>query len=631
MSLPVNLATFCNAPLSVVFDHTRGSCFSLDWIVNSGLETRNSKASGILTLPSNNSVVSGSMNIVPVAVGLPSDLVLGLDWLQSVGNLDTGMVVYLSSGPLELRNFRFLSSSSTTPMFKHRADIEDREPSSLPASSPMPEDQYPLPVSPGGGPGEVLSPQSTPRTRGVATASTLAASPTPRTRGLNDDDIHDSFVRLAVHEKMSVMSARHQHMHVRGPSERTRKGADTLRAEFLAHQCTEACLVLKSEAMVAGFSAVSLSDTEIYYEQLGSTPECVTVSRACLLPSSTSTSNCSSLLSTAPSTSLLSSAVSQNKYCFPSLVVYTSLERGLGPGPLTENVWTLDFKTSLPPPRLRRRVSYPVPVMETDGLDADRIAGSGTGLRRESFRSAGDVVFLVNTTVHEGGRLVDCHRQEVTRVREGRRPRGIEGEGQMEAGVEYKCKWFGESKQARKRPHRPKRPRRPSRVRPGPKEWQSSPELVNRGPGRMWPRGSRVREESGPDLRRSETAGSEGNSAQEKRSKNKQPRIKTKSETKSEQDVQHMARISEENPEDSTSRKSEYGKRPGSGRIPEGNGTGKVRTRDGECTGKRGPGMDEINEDKARKCTTPRWLENGAARMAEAADAAAEDPGIGRQ
>ncbi|KAJ7240842.1 hypothetical protein B0H12DRAFT_1074661 [Mycena haematopus] len=112
----------------------------------------------------------------------------------------------------------------------------------------------------------------------------------------------------------------------------------------------------------------------------------------------------------------------------------------------------------------------------------------------------------------------------------------------MEAGVEYKCKRFGELKQARKRPHRPKRPRRPSRVRPGPEEWQSSPELVNRGPGRMWPGGSQVREESGPDPRQPETAGSEGNSAQEKRSKNKQPRIKTKSETKSEQDVQHMAR-----------------------------------------------------------------------------------------
>ncbi|KAJ7205150.1 hypothetical protein B0H12DRAFT_1080367 [Mycena haematopus] len=74
---------------------------------------------------------------------------------------------------------------------------------------------------------------------------------------------------------------------------------------------------------------------------------------------------------------------------------------------------------------------------------------------------------------------------------------------------------------------------------------------------------------------------------------------------------------------------SQSTRRPGSGRIPEGNRTGKVRTRDGECTGKRGPGMDEINEDKARKCTTPRWLENGAMRMDERAEAAAEDPRIG--
>ncbi|KAJ7240841.1 hypothetical protein B0H12DRAFT_1134241, partial [Mycena haematopus] len=33
-----------------------------------------------------------------------------------------------------------------------------------------------------------------------------------------------------------------------------------------------------------------------------------------------------------------------------------------------------------------RGVSYPVPGMETDGLDADGIAGSGTGLRRESSK-----------------------------------------------------------------------------------------------------------------------------------------------------------------------------------------------------------------------------------------------------
>ncbi|KAJ7237177.1 hypothetical protein B0H12DRAFT_1139215, partial [Mycena haematopus] len=32
------------------------------------------------------------------------------------------------------------------------------------------------------------------------------------------------------------------------------------------------------------------------------------------------------------------------------------------------------------------KVSYPVPGMETDGLDADGTAGSGTGLRRESSK-----------------------------------------------------------------------------------------------------------------------------------------------------------------------------------------------------------------------------------------------------
>ncbi|KAJ7203448.1 hypothetical protein B0H12DRAFT_1161820 [Mycena haematopus] len=31
-------------------------------------------------------------------------------------------------------------------------------------------------------------------------------------------------------------------------------------------------------------------------------------------------------------------------------------------------------------------LSYPVPGMETDGLDADGTAGSGTGLRRESSK-----------------------------------------------------------------------------------------------------------------------------------------------------------------------------------------------------------------------------------------------------
>ncbi|KAJ7237180.1 hypothetical protein B0H12DRAFT_1139216, partial [Mycena haematopus] len=41
---------------------------------------------------------------------------------------------------------------------------------------------------------------------------------------------------------------------------------------------------------------------------------------------------------------------------------------------------------TFPPLPCPAAVSYPVPGMETDGLDADGIAGTGTGLRRESLK-----------------------------------------------------------------------------------------------------------------------------------------------------------------------------------------------------------------------------------------------------
>ncbi|KAJ6505150.1 hypothetical protein C8R45DRAFT_1090891 [Mycena sanguinolenta] len=188
--------TFCGIPLPVVFDaRTRDSRVSLDWILNSGLCVQHSKASGLITLPSNNGVLSGSMNNVPVAADLPADLVLGLDWLQFVSNSHSGIVVLLSSGPLELRypplpaigtNSEISSSSAGTFPFRWcsfqlfiliRILVynTDMEPSSFPASSST--SSVPSPVSTGGGHGEVLSPQSTPHTRGVATASTLAAPP----------------------------------------------------------------------------------------------------------------------------------------------------------------------------------------------------------------------------------------------------------------------------------------------------------------------------------------------------------------------------------------------------------------------------------------------------------------------
>lgn len=58
------------------------------------------------------------------------------------------------------------------------------------------------------------------------------------------------------------MTARHQHVSARLSGE-TRKTADALRSEFLLHQCTEACLILKSEALLAGFSPESLTPVEV--------------------------------------------------------------------------------------------------------------------------------------------------------------------------------------------------------------------------------------------------------------------------------------------------------------------------------------------------------------------------------
>jgi hypothetical protein len=58
------------------------------------------------------------------------------------------------------------------------------------------------------------------------------------------------------------MTQYHQHVSAR-ESGKKRKSADTLRSEFLIHQCTEACLILKSEALLAGLSPPSLTPVEI--------------------------------------------------------------------------------------------------------------------------------------------------------------------------------------------------------------------------------------------------------------------------------------------------------------------------------------------------------------------------------
>ncbi|KAF7333268.1 ATP-dependent DNA helicase [Mycena sanguinolenta] len=310
MSSPMApLASFCNVPISVVFDSNAAiSSISLDWVMNSRLRTHDSRVSGLLTLPSNTGILSAALSSLSVASSLPCDLVLGLDWFQFVRNSasDTNIIVYLGSGPLEIRRHPLAAFGREPELSCHAASS---------SSSPMPVLRGGIGVdaSPSssflvswGGPRIVSTPSSTPRTRGgdAVAACTLADPFTPppsRTRdviNMNNDmnfdveppmnirersvasrDDRDPFVQMTLQEKKAVvcflvrdqhvalpilrkMATRHQNMSPRG-SGGTWKGADTLRTEFLDHQCIEACLILKSEALAAGLNAVSVVPDEL--------------------------------------------------------------------------------------------------------------------------------------------------------------------------------------------------------------------------------------------------------------------------------------------------------------------------------------------------------------------------------
>ncbi|KAJ7128635.1 hypothetical protein C8R44DRAFT_732960 [Mycena epipterygia] len=263
-----SIPTLCDVPVSAVFNGNAASSSRLDWVMNSGVRTQNSRASGLLSLPCDAGVMSMFLDNISVGAALPSDLVLGLDWFRFVCNSTSAIVVYLSSGPLELRHHHLPTSaasgsSSVAPVF--RGDI-GADPSS---SSPMSR----------GGLGVVSTHSSTPCTRGVA-ACTLADLQTPRTRGvanlnndvnmmpLNNHDLPnhsvplpDPFVRLVEQEKITV------YMCARDSSGKL-KGADILRNEFLAHHCTEVCLILKSEAALARLNPISLSPSELQHCEL---------------------------------------------------------------------------------------------------------------------------------------------------------------------------------------------------------------------------------------------------------------------------------------------------------------------------------------------------------------------------
>ncbi|KAJ7848338.1 hypothetical protein B0H14DRAFT_2768053, partial [Mycena olivaceomarginata] len=69
-------ATFCNIPLSASVDPvSERSLISLDWLLTAGIPAPQSVTSGVLTLPSGNTVCS--MNVkLSVTAGLLYDLVL---------------------------------------------------------------------------------------------------------------------------------------------------------------------------------------------------------------------------------------------------------------------------------------------------------------------------------------------------------------------------------------------------------------------------------------------------------------------------------------------------------------------------------------------------------------------------
>ncbi|KAJ7896891.1 hypothetical protein B0H13DRAFT_2033311 [Mycena leptocephala] len=106
-------ATFCDMPMSAIFDgNATSSSIALDWVMNSGLRTASSRASGRLTLPSDTGNISMSMDNLSVDASPLSDLVLGMDWFCFARNSAPGVVVHLASGPLALLDSPMLGSDS---------------------------------------------------------------------------------------------------------------------------------------------------------------------------------------------------------------------------------------------------------------------------------------------------------------------------------------------------------------------------------------------------------------------------------------------------------------------------------------------------------------------------------------
>ncbi|KAJ7109691.1 hypothetical protein C8R43DRAFT_1139493 [Mycena crocata] len=96
-------ATFCNLPLSTAFNcNAEKSVLSLEWVLNFGVSTVRSTASGILTLPCEGGVFPLEINL-PIVTSLPFDLVLGRDCLQYCRESAPDTTIYLSTEQINLR------------------------------------------------------------------------------------------------------------------------------------------------------------------------------------------------------------------------------------------------------------------------------------------------------------------------------------------------------------------------------------------------------------------------------------------------------------------------------------------------------------------------------------------------
>ncbi|KAJ6467085.1 hypothetical protein C8R47DRAFT_1234391 [Mycena vitilis] len=258
------LATLCDLPIRTLFDcHAATSCASLDWVTKSGLGALDSQISGPLMLPSDVGVISMRLNNIPVAVSLSSDLLLGLDWFDFVRSRAPHLVIHLDSGSLDFRRpfvmVRTTESGSlttvtpaVTPVF--RGGTGDVEHISSPPSVSL------------GNSDAVSAPSSVPCTRGIDVVAASHAAQTPinheiipiNNETLNISSHDDLFVYLTLNEKRSIvrmlvrdqpvpvatlrkMVYRHTQITERQPGERRKKNAETLRAEFLAHRCSEGC------------------------------------------------------------------------------------------------------------------------------------------------------------------------------------------------------------------------------------------------------------------------------------------------------------------------------------------------------------------------------------------------------